>query len=197
MDVFPSFFLMPLKQIDNQKEKEVAGYLKREYSHLMGMENPQINIRGGDYNIYTQQSYDICFYDAASDVISQIIDYNFYTVEFCCNDDGKLFLIWIRHPDLSRKVGDYPIITADEAGRLLAADSYITTAPCEMPGMDYVKKVELIYFPSRWNQYFMPYYRFYVEVPDADMPEELRTKDLKTYGAYYVPAIEDRYLTGM
>lgn len=171
---------------------KVAEYLKKEYSRLIGMENPQINIDGGDYNIYTQQSYDIYFYDADGDDTTRIINYNFNTIKFCCDSEGKLFLIWIHHPDLSMKVGDYPIITADEAGELLSAGSYITTVPCEMPGMSYVKKVELIYRTSSWEQYFMPYYRFYVE-----LPEEAQKIGLNTYGAYYVPAVESRYLTDM
>ena len=176
---------------------KVAEYLKKEYSQLIGMDDPQINISGGDYNIYFQQSYDIYFYDAGGDDIEQIINYNFYTIRFCCDDDGKLFLIWIYHPDLSLKVGDYPIITVDEAERLLSAGNYITTVPYEMPGINYVKKVELIYRTSSWEQYFMPYYRFYVEVPDADMPVGASKRGIKTYGAYYVPAVEGRYLTDM
>ena len=161
------------------------------------MDDSQISISGGDYNIYFQQSYDIYFYDAGRDDIEQIINYNFYTIRFCCDDDGKLFLIWIYHPDLSLKVGDYPIITVDEAERLLSAGNYITTVPYEMPGINYVKKVELIYRTSSWEQYFMPYYRFYVELPDADMPVGTSKNGIKTYGAYYVPAVEGRYLTDM
>ncbi|MDE5893090.1 MAG: hypothetical protein K2H45_09230 [Acetatifactor sp.] len=176
---------------------KVAEYLKKEYAQLIGMDNPQISISGGDYNIYLQQSYDIYFYDVGCDDIEQIINYNFHTIRFCCNDDGKLFLIWIRHPDLSLKVGNYPIITADEARELLSAGNYITTVPYEMPGMNYVKKVELIYRTSSWEQYFMPYYRFYVELPDVDVPTETSRSGIKTYGAYYVPAVEGRYLTNM
>lgn len=41
------------------------------------------------------------------------------------------------------------------------------------------------------EEYFMPYYRFYVE-----LPEEKRA-GLNNYGAYYVPAVEKEYLTNM
>ena len=38
----------------------------------------------------------------------------------------------------------------------------------------------------------MPYYRFYVE-----LPEETQNNGLNTYGAYYVPAVESRYISNM
>ncbi|MCM1118822.1 MAG: hypothetical protein NC543_05605 [bacterium] len=172
---------------------EAAEYLMREYSQLLGMDNPQINISGGDYNIEIDQSYTIYFYDASGDDIDQIINYNFYSAQFCGSYDGALRLIWIDRPDLSQKVGDYPIITADAARELLCSGSYITSVPYTMPGADYIRKVELIYRANPVEEYFMPYYRFYVELPE----EKELSSPLNTYGAYYVPAIDGRYLTGM
>lgn len=43
--------------------------------------------------------------------------------------------------------------------------------------------MELIYRTGEHEECFMPYYRFYVE-----LPEDERENGLKTYGAYYVPA---------
>lgn len=60
-----------------------------------------------------------------------------------------------------------------------------------MAGTNYIAKVELIYRTGASEQYYMPYYRFYVEIP------ELEEDGLKTYGAYYVPAIESQYITNM
>lgn len=172
---------------------EAAEYLMQEYAKLLGMENPQINISGGDYNIESDQSYQIYFYDASGDDIDRIINYNFYSTQFCSSHDGTLRLIWIDRPDLSQKMGDYPIITADAARELLCSGSYITSVPYAMPGADYIRKVELIYRANPTEEYFMPYYRFYVELPEAKAPSSA----LNTYGAYYVPAIDGRYLTGM
>ena len=98
-------------------------------------------------------------------------------------------MIRVFRPDLSEKIGDYPIITAKEAKESLAEGNYITTVPYDMPGMEYVKKAELIYRTGSLETYFMPYYRFYVEIP------ELEEEGLKTYGAYYVPAVEEEYLS--
>jgi hypothetical protein len=181
----------------------VAEYLKEKYKDFIGMDNPQVNIHGGDYSIFSGESvktygtrqaqrYSIEFYDGSGDITKQIINYNFNRVAFYCNDDGKLFLARVFQPDLSDKVGDYPIITADEAKDLLKNGNYITTVPEELPDLEYVAKVELIYLTGGTEQYFMPYYRFYVELPDMEMEN-----GLKTYGAYYVPAVEGKYISNM
>ena len=95
-------------------------------------------------------------------------------------------------PDLSRKIGDYPIISPDKAQELLAESHYLTSVPYEFPGEAYVKKVELVYRTGALETYYMPYYRFYVE-----LPEETQENGLITYGAYYVPAVESRYISNM
>ena len=180
-----------------------AEYLKEKYKDLIGMDNPQVNIHGGDYAIFSgediesygaqqAQGYSIEFYDGSGDNTNQIINYNFFRVAFYCNDDGKLFLARVFQPNLSGKLGDYPIITADEAKELLENRNYITTVPEELPGLEYVAKVELVYRTGGTEQYFMPYYRFYVELPDME-----RKNGLKTYGAYYVPAVEGEYISNM
>lgn len=170
----------------------VAEYLKTQYSSFLGMEHPQVNIHGGDYNIYAQQMYAIEFFDGSGNETEQIIHYNFNRAAFYCDDDGKLFLARLFRPDLSIKVGDYPIISVDQARELLAGGSCLTTVPYEMPGLEYVKKVELVYRTGTHEQYYMPYYRFYVE-----LPKEERENGLKTYGAYYVPAVEEAYISNM
>lgn len=56
--------------------------------------------------------------------------------------------------------------------------------PYKLPGIDYVAKAELVYRTGAREEYFMPYYRFYVELPEEERD------GLKTYGIYYVPAVE-------
>ena len=87
-------------------------------------------------------------------------------------------------------MGDYPVITAGEARELLAEGHYLTSVPYEMPGEEYIRRVELIYRTGTQEEVFMPYYRFY-----AQLPQEKREDGLNTYGAYYVPAVSGEYLT--
>ncbi|MCI8625875.1 MAG: hypothetical protein HFI40_06280 [Lachnospiraceae bacterium] len=172
----------------------VADYLKEQYQELLGMEKPVRNIYGGDYTYDGKakgQIYYIGFYEGGGDIIDQILQYHFYQVRFYCNEEGELNLIRFYHSDLSKKTGDYPLISWKEAETLLENGNYITSVPEEFPGLEYVSKVELTYRSGNQEAYYMPYYRFYVELPEWE-------KDgLKTYGAYYVPAVEGEYLTSM
>jgi len=170
----------------------VAGYLQGAYEDLLDMEDPRVNIQGGDYNIYGQQGYSLEFFDGAGDDTQQLLNYNLRRTAFYCNDQGELFLIRIYRPDLSEKSGDYPIISLGEAAALLEEGRYITTVPYGMPGAAWVRKAELIYRSGGGEAYLMPYYRFYVE-----LPEEERENGMKTYGAYYVPAVEEKYIENM
>jgi hypothetical protein len=89
-------------------------------------------------------------------------------------------------------VGDYPIISLAQAKKLLSKGKYITSVPDEMPDLKYVKKAELVYKTGELEEYYMPYYRFYVE-----MPNEENEYGLKTYGIYYVPAVDKAYISNM
>lgn len=185
------------------QKAEAAEYLKAKYKDLIGMDNAQTNIYGGDYSVFSgedievygkdhAQSYYIEFYEGTGDIVSDIVNYNFNMVAFYPNDEGKLFIARVFQPDLSLLAGDYPIITADEAKKLLNEGHYLTSVPEKMPGLEYVAKVELIYRSYGTEEYFIPYYRFYVELPDME-----RENGLKTYGAYYVPAVEEKHITNM
>ncbi len=169
-----------------------AEYLKETYKDLLGMDNPQINIYGGDYNIYLQQSYKIEFYNAANNLTDLILNYNFNRTAFYCDENGDLYMARIFQPNLSKKVADYPIISAEEAKELLLNGNYITTVPYEMPGENYIAKSELVYRTSKHEEYYMPYYRFYVELPDMK-----KDNGIKLYGVYYVPAVNKAYITDM
>ena len=170
--------------------KAVSDYLLDQYRTLLAMNDPVMEPTGGDYNIYAEQMYDIIAYDAAGDATQRFLSYSFDRASFSCDDDGRLWIIRLGGADLSQKVGDYPIITPEAAKKLLTEGRYITNVPYELPGAEYVRDVELLYKSGRREQYFMPYYRFLVE-----LPQEARDNGLRDYGAYYVPAVEEAYLT--
>lgn len=170
--------------------EKTAEYIKEEYKELLNMYNPITDINGGDYNIYGERGVDLCFYDGAEDLTQRIINYNFYYTSFSCNESEELFHVCVHNCDLSDKVGDYPIITAKEAKKLLLSGNFVTSVPYDFPGGEYVKKVELIYRTDAG--YYIPYYRFYVELPEAE-----REGGMKTNGAYYVPAVKEEYIENM
>lgn len=175
-----------------EEAKAAAEYLLGQYKDLLGMEKPQVSITGGDYTYSGEQMHGIEFFDAAGSMTARILNYNFNSARFSCSDEGKLWIVQLNQTDLSQKVGDYPILTVKEAQELLCAGNYTTTVPEAFPGEEHIAKVELIYRNSHYDRYLMPWYRFYVEVPDMALDN-----GLKTFGAYYVPAVSGEFLTGM
>lgn len=169
--------------------QKTADWLLEQYAGLMDMEQPTTAIDGGDYNIYRQQRYQIAFYDASGSYLDQLLNYNFNQTVFYCGDDGMLLAARIYQPDLSEKVGDYPIMTVDEAAQQLKDSNCISSVPSDVIPSDEPSKVELVYRTGEREGYFLPYYRFYVELPSMEGGD-----GLKTYGAFYVPAIEPEYL---
>lgn len=175
-----------------QDMKAVTDYLLGQYRELLAMDDPQIRVVDGDYTYAGEQMYSIIAFDGSGDKTQRLLNYSFERAEFSCDDEGGLWIIRLGGADLSRKAGDYPVITAKAAKKLLVEGRYITNVPHEMPGEQYVKAVELVYLRGHREEYFMPYYRFLVE-----LPQEERENGLHDYGAYYVPAVAEEYLTGL
>ena len=98
----------------------------------------------------------------------------------------------LRYFDYREKLGDYPIISSDEALELLGEGKYITSvAQYDFPGTEYAGMVELVYRVTDLEEYYIPYYRFYVEIPEGAEDGK------KLYGAYYVPAVRQEYISDM
>ena len=67
----------------------------------------------------------------------------------------------LRYFDYRGKLGDYPIISSDEALELLGEGKYITSvAQYDFPGTEYAGMVELVYSVTDLEEYYIPYYRF-------------------------------------
>lgn len=169
-----------------------GNYLLEQYRGLIGMKNPVVGITGGDRDIYADQRYELLYYEDGNTPEEKILGYNFNTMRFYYNDEGQLYLLRSYSQDLSDKVGDYPIISANEAKELLLAGNCATSVPYPLAGEEYIARVELLYRTEPSCAYYLPYYRFLAELP------EMGARDgLKHYGAYYVPAVESRYIANM
>ena len=92
-------------------------------------------------------------------------------------------------------VGDYPIITAEEAEALLKDGHFATSCMPVTPDFSKIAYVELVYRGGS-DTYFMPYYRFLVDITGWSEYEE-KLPGMHKYGAYYVPAIDGEYITDM
>ena len=178
---------------DYDQLKATAAYLKETYRTLLNMTNPTVDIYEGDYSVYGDRRLLVSFYDAAENATDSIVNYAFHRVRFYGNEDGSL-----SHASFfggrTDVVEEYPLITAEEAKRLLADGRYLTSVPDDFPGTEAIGKVELVYRTDNREEFFMPYYKFYVRLDEShDIPE----LDLVTYGTYYVPAVSGEYITNM
>lgn len=175
-----------------------SNYLKEQYADLLCMEQPASAVHGGDYSITADQHYSMYLYDADGSDLEKILHYNFYSAQFCDNENGELFLIWLDFPDLTNPLGNYPAITPEQAQQELLAGRYVTSVPYDGFTAEDIAAVELVYRTESYDPVYVPYYKFYVDITDA--PERYTAEgmeDMKEYGAYYVPAIAAEYLTSL
>lgn len=178
------------------EQERTAQYLREAYRDLLGMEEPRTVIEDGDYHTDRMQHYEIAFYEGKGSLTDQILQYNLCPIRFLSDGEGRLGYLHIRRPALPEKLGDYPIISPEEARQLLCQGYYLSDVPYAFPGEEAIRRLELVYRTESWKETLLPYYRFLAELPGSDgLLEE--GDDLLTYGAYYVPAVEGRYLTNM
>lgn len=187
----PSKFNFTFTETTREEAKEVLAYLIKKYSNVIDMKAPAQKLFG-QYTFSGEQMYDYDIYESEGDLTNKILNYNFNNVSFSPNDNGELWIIDIDKKDITEKLGDYPIITVDQAKELLKEGSYITTAPEYFSDEKLIESIELIYRTSSYDEVFMPYYKFLVE-----LTSEKQSNGLKTFGAFYVPAIEGKYIENM
>lgn len=180
----------------DDEAESVLSYLVDAYGELLGFEHPKA-LSWGDYNIYGELNRSYQVYDASGDDLEDILNYNFRRVSFYPDDNGNLYGIRKNDGLLSaEKLGDYPVISVEEATERLIAGNYQTSVPAAFSGEEYIGKVELVYRTGRLEEVLLPYYRFYVLLPDT-MISSASDHGLQIYGAYYVPAIAAEYIANM
>ena len=171
---------------------ETIAYLYENYGDIIGLPEATF-VTSKEYTFSGEEIRDYRIYDFSGDEISDMLNFAFNEVQLAPNDEGKLMLIRINDKlSCAEKIGDYPIISPEEAKDMLLEGGYITTVPYEMPGKKYIAKCELIYRSGISENIWMPYYRFLVE-----LPEMAQENGLKNFGAYYVPAVKAEFITGL
>ena len=79
--------------------------------------------------------------------------------EVSLDENNNVYSITIHNENLNNKIGDYPIITVEEAKNRLLEQRYWMSATYP-PNQDNISKIELIYKTSNYHKYFAPYYCF-------------------------------------
>ncbi len=179
---------------DNYEDLAAAAtQIIKTLSDFIDMENPQIDVRGGGYNIYGERSYDIFIYEGDESDFDISTNYKFDYIWFMVSEDGSVTKAVKYSTDILKPIASYPIISADEAETLLIQGHYTSTVADIAPEADLILRAELVYRNDSELSIFIPYYMFYVKLPDRKDSK----LNLNSYGAYYVPAVESEYIENM
>ena len=175
-----------------EENMAVAEYLLSTYADLIDMQDPQIAVSGGYCRSDGTKQYWISFFDKGKTIKESMLNYNFHTIDFYVID-GQLKHITFHHSSFSSEVGDYPIISVDEAEKLLRNGNYIAFFPPQLIKENFsIVKCDLIYRMEVIDTYFVPYYCFYIE-----LDQEAHAAGATSYGLCYVPAISSEYIETM
>lgn len=170
--------------------EETLLYCADMFRGLLKFENPAVAVQES-YNHFEKLTRQYKVYDSAGDTTSQLLSYEFEYAEFNFDSDGYLSMIRVHNGlSVAKKLGDYPTISAEDAKALLLDGKYYSSyIESSFPGEEYIARVELAYRGSYTEKTWVPYYKFYVELPEKE-----NESGLKVFAAYYVPAIDPEYI---
>lgn len=183
-------------QASDEEVRNTIEFLSNQYTKLLGFEEIA-PVSWGEYT-FSGEFFRRRFlaYDSSGDDVTDLLNYYFNQTDFLIDFDGRLSGIRINHGlSLAEKIDDYPIISVEEAINHLLEGNYQTTVLYEVPGKEAIAKIELGYRTGPLEETILPYYIFYILLPQ-DSNVEL-ADGLNMYGVYYVPAIEGKYIENM
>lgn len=187
------------RDTDANTAENTAAYLTEQYQTLLS---------DAEYGVITtvsrtftgEQHRSVYAYPIGKTAAETYVNRDFSEVTFYSGGgDTENTLGMIRISDRRRsmeEIGQYPLISEEEAAEMLAAGEYITTVPEEYLAEggiteDMILSCELEYRVSNIDEYSMPYYHYYVRL---DRFPENYAEGLKDYGGYWVPAVHPDYL---
>lgn len=172
-------------QTPQQREK-TAEYLLEQYGYILqDLKNPVTDV---------YKESDIGFYEKGETDAENILNYCLNHSRFGIDEEGNLFVIWIDSTYGCEELGDYPVISPEEAKKEFLEGRFLTSVPID----DYtcfseedVVYTEIMYRMDSGSEYALPFYRFLVKLPD----DFVTTEEGKShYGAFYVPAVYKEYI---
>lgn len=187
------------RDTDANTAENTAAYLTEQYQALLS---------DAEYGVITtvsrtftgEQHRSVYAYPIGKTAAETYVNRDFSEVTFYSgHGDTENTLGMIRISDRRRSVeeiGQYPLISEEEAAEMLAAGEYITTVPAEYLSEDGITEdrilsCELEYRVSNIDAFCIPYYHYYVQL---DRFPENYAEGLKDYGGYWVPAVHPDYL---
>lgn len=174
---------------DTQAAEEADTILKANAGLLDALGGyDALGLTGGDYSYDgTQQQFWAVLYRTGETPSEQLAGYDLAQASFSADGTGKLLSLTIPGAALAESVGEYPLISREEAAVLLAGGSYLNAEYDESaPAAADIEQAEsyLCYTGGR-AMYYVPMWCFVI-----DEGERRNTADgLHSYRPYYVPAV--------
>ncbi len=140
------------------------------------------------YDVYGKKYFSLYAYENGDTLEEKLLQYHFNRAYFKMGEKNELKAIFFRKTDLSEKIGEYPIITTEQAKQLLYSQKYSSVSGNTFLQNMTLVKTELVYKDSIYDSIFMPCYKFFVQLPEE------KENGLRHYDVYYIPAIQEQYL---
>ena len=173
-----------------EEAQQAVRYLWSIYGEPLGLAQPAPRLFL-DYTYEGKPHREFAVFDGSGDLADRLRQFSLGGLTFWDDEQGRLYGFRLSGTDVvGEKLGDYPVLSYEEAKELLAQGNCFTSVMEEFPGVERLAYSELVYRVS--SGVVAPYYRFLVELPTLEMEN-----GLKTYGAYYVPAVESSYITDL
>lgn len=171
--------------------ERMADWILETYGDRFDMVSPQASVSGGRGSTQAEQTYEICIYDGSGTQAEQLLRQTFDCVQFRLDQDGVTY-VTVRRQQLGEKLGDYPILTAEEAETLFW-QGYGMTSVWDAEDRVQVQKtrvmaMSVVYLNQGWFDCYLPFYRLLVEY-DATLGGG------RTYAAFYLPAVRPTYIS--
>lgn len=180
-------------QMTKNQVEILSEYLLEKYPHLLPFKNPISDIYNLGYDNEGGIGYRLRYYEDDKNILSKFLNYQLGpSIDINVNHIGNIFRIQYNLSGANELVGNYPIISPTKAKEKMKRGEFITTVPYDFLGTEYIKKIDLVYMDSLYQEYLIPYYKIYVLIPEE--VESRDNQDLMHLGIYYVPAVEEEYL---
>lgn len=139
-------------------------------------------------------------YEKGETVEQSVVNYTLKKMRFTHSENGEIRSVNINTQQrFSEKLGDYPVISFDEAKEKLLDGQYVSSVD-EVSYISsgrveerLIRKVDIIYYTGNNQQLFMPYYRFYIWLDLFPFERTGLPEDYEHYGFFYVPAVPEEY----
>ena len=129
-------------------------------------------------------------YEGKGNLSEDMLNYFFGYAEFYPSEEGRRIIRIHNELMAAEKLGDYFNITIEEATKKLYSGEYYTNSGYGIYKDSHIAKCDLVYRNSRTEEAFVPYYCFYIEIEDENLPSGYH------YGTFYVPAVDMKDIVG-